>query len=367
MTDLSEGCSVAPPLDSSPEQREQVLSSNTATHSPRNHASLLGVPPELAVVIPCYRVTKHVAAVIAAVPPAVSRIYCVDDGCPEKSGNYVEERTQDPRVRVLYHGANRGVGAAMCTGYRAALADGSDIIIKVDGDGQMDPQDIPKFVDPIVRGLADYTKGNRFFRLADLTSMPLVRLLGNTALSFVSKLSTGYWRLFDPNNGYTAVDSRVLGMLPLESLHEGYFFESDMLFRLNTVRAVVLDIPMKARYGTEVSNVDLPSTAIKFAWLHTANFFKRLFYNYFLRGFSVASVEWLLGPLLIIFGVVFGVTQWIEAAQAGNAATAGTVMLASLPTIVGTQMLLSAIHFDISSEPSIPLVQRLADKMPAPE
>ena len=294
-------------------------------------------------------------------PDEVTRIYCIDDGCPEGTGGYIEDRVEDYRVTVLYHEENLGVGGAMKSGYRAALADNMEVIVKVDGDGQMDPREIPRLIDPILSDAADYTKGNRFYRLAGIGSMPTARLIGNTALSFVSKLSTGYWQLFDPNNGFTAIDAGVLKLLPLDDIDDGYFFESDMLFRLNTLRAVVLDIPMRARYGKEHSGLRVHSAVVTFALGHSVNFCKRLIYNYFLRGFSIASVEWILGPLLFAFGVCFGATQWLESIRTSVAATAGTVMLAALPVIIGIQMMLSAIHFDINNEPKVPL-RRLLGK-----
>lgn len=312
-------------------------------------------PAAIGVVVPCFRERERVLAVLAAMPAAVSRIYCVDDGCPEHTGDHVVAACNDPRVTVLYHAINQGVGAAMRTGYRAALADGMEIVVKIDGDGQMNPAEIPRLVRPILADAADYTKGNRFFRLEGLSAMPPVRLVGNTLLSFVSKLSTGYWQSFDPTNGFTAIDARVLAQLPLERIDKGYFFESDMLFRLNTLRAVVVDVPMRARYGAEQSSLRVSRASLQFAWRHGVNFFKRLFYNYFLRGFSVASVEWVAGPGLLSFGILFGIDKWLDSAASGVAATAGTVMLASLPTIVGMQMLLSAIHFDIGNEPTVPL------------
>ena len=313
------------------------------------------------VVIPCHRERARILAVLNAMPDEVTRIYCIDDGCPEETGRYIEDRVEDYRVTVLYHDENLGVGGAMKSGYRAALADNMEVIVKVDGDGQMDPREIPRLVDPILSDAADYTKGNRFYQLAGIGSMPKARLIGNTALSFVSKLSTGYWQLFDPNNGFTAIDAGVLELLPLDDIDDGYFFESDMLFRLNTLRAVVLDIPMRARYGKEHSGIRLHRAILTFALGHGVNFCKRLIYNYFLRGFSIASVEWVLGPLLFAFGVVFGATQWLESIRTSVAATAGTVMLAALPVIIGIQMMLSAIHFDINNEPTVPL-RRLLGK-----
>ncbi|MBF0142360.1 MAG: glycosyltransferase family 2 protein [Magnetococcales bacterium] len=310
---------------------------------------------EVAVVIPCYRVKRHVLDVISRIGGEVSRIYCVDDACPEGSGRHVQAMNSDPRVRVLFHEANQGVGGAMITGYRQALADGAGIVVKVDGDGQMDPALIPSLICPIVEGRADYCKGNRFFLLEGLGAMPISRLVGNAGLSFMSKLSTGYWNLFDPCNGYTAIHAKVLSLLPLEKISRGYLFETDMLFRLGVVGAVVAERPMHAVYGDEESNLRISRVFGPFLWGHGRNFGKRIFYRYFLRGFSVASLELVLGLLLIVWGGGFGVAKWMQADALGIPATCGTVFLAALPIIVGMEMLLTFLGFDMSHVPRDPL------------
>ena len=239
----------------------------------------------------------------------------------------------------------------MITGYRAAIAGGADIIVKIDGDGQMDPRLVPLFVAPIIAETADYTKGNRFYRPESLEGMPLARLLGNALLSFLCKLSSGYWNIFDPNNGFTAIHVNVLTALPFEKLSRGYFHEADMLFRLSTVRAVVVDVPMDASYGSEISNLRIMKVMAPMLWWHTVNLFKRLVYSYFLRDFHLASIEWLLGPLLLTFGTVFGLFEWYKSSTSGQIASAGTVMIAALPVLIGIQMLLSAINYDIHNVP----------------
>jgi len=158
---------------------------------------------------------------------------------PDASGKFVKEHCHDLRVHVIYHESNLGVGGAVMTGYRAALKDGADIIVKIDGDGQMDASLISNFIEPILAGEADYTKGNRFFNLEEIRSMPGLRLFGNAVLSFMTKLSSGYWDLFDPTNGYTAIHVDVARHLPFNKISSRYFFETDMLFRLNTLRSVV--------------------------------------------------------------------------------------------------------------------------------
>lgn len=309
------------------------------------------VAHRIAVVIPSYKVTRHVLQVIAAIGPEVWRIYVVDDKCPDGSGTFVSANCTDPRVVVLRHDVNQGVGGAVITGYQRAIGDGADVIVKVDGDGQMDPALIPSFVGPIMTGQADYTKGNRFFNLDRIREMPTVRLLGNTALSFMTKLSSGYWDLFDPTNGYTAIHADVARQLPFSKISQRYFFETDMLFRLNTIRAVVVDVPMDARYADEVSNLTISRIAGEFLLKHARNFFKRLFYNYYLRDLSIASIELPLGVLLFTFGVMFGAWHWIQSVQDGIAASAGTVMLSALPILMGLQLVLAFLNYDIESVP----------------
>ncbi len=312
----------------------------------------------IAVVIPCYRVTRHVEGVIASIGPEVRTIVCVDDACPDGSGDYIEAHVDDPRVCVERHAENQGVGGATMTGMRVALARGADVIVKLDGDGQMDPSLLPFFVAPILAGEADYTKGNRFFSVEDVAAMPVVRLLGNAGLSFLSKLSSGYWRTFDPNNGYVAIHAAVAARLPFHKIARRYFFEADLLFRLNTLQAVVLDVPMQAVYEDEQSNLSPLRELFRHAAGHARNFAKRLFYSYFLRSFSVASVELPLGIALVVFGIVYGLMNWTVDAD-GAPATAGTVMLAGLPVIVGVQLLLSFLAYDVASSPRWPIHKRL--------
>ena len=313
------------------------------------------IDARVAVVIPTYKVIRHIAQVIAAIPPMVWRIYVIDDACPDGTGKFVVENVADDRVRVFYHQQNQGVGGAVMTGYQAAIADGADIIVKVDGDGQMDPSLIPYFVEPILVGEADYTKGNRFYDLEGIRVMPKVRLLGNAVLSLMAKLSTGYWDLFDPTNGYTAIHADVARHLPFAKISKRYFFETDILFRLNTMRAVVVDVPMSAKYGEEVSNLKISKIIGKFLFKHVRNFFKRIFYNYYLRDMSLASLELPLGLLLLLLGTGFGGYNWYESAHLNAVTPAGTVMLAALPILMGLQLVLAFLGNDIGSVPRRPM------------
>ncbi len=309
----------------------------------------------VAVVIPAYKVKAHLLKVISKVGPEVERIYVVDDACPEGSGKCVQKECSDPRVTVLFHESNQGVGGATLTGFLRAWKDGAHIAVKLDGDEQMDPSLIPVLVRPITEGKADYSKGNRFFSPEFLSKMPSLRLLGNSALSFISKISSGYWRVMDPTNGFLAIETRLLGVLPVDKIDRTYFFESDMLFRLNTVRAVVADVPMRAVYGSETSNLKIWRILIPFTYKHMRCFLKRILYNYVLRDFNLGSVQGFAGVGLTAFGMAFGAAAWRTNADLGRVSPVGTVMVAALPVLVGIQLLLSAINYDILSEPRNPL------------
>lgn len=313
---------------------------------------------QIAVVIPAYKVTRHILDVVAAIGPEVSLIYVVDDACPEGSGNLVSQRAADPRVRVLTNHKNLGVGGAVCVGYSAALAEGADVIVKLDGDGQMNPAQISSLVKPILEGKADYTKGNRFANITGLSQMPNIRVLGNGGLSLMTKLSSGYWNITDPTNGFTAIHRSVLAALPLEMISKRFFFESDMLFRLNLLRAVVVDVPMESQYGQEKSNLNVFRAAVEFSWKHFINFHKRLFYNYYLRDMSAASLELPIGTALFWFGLVFGIIRWNISIVSGHPATAGTVMLSSVSLIIGLQLILGFINYDVAQVPKNPIQKR---------
>jgi len=318
--------------------------------------------PRIAVVVPCYRVASVVVDLLEHIGPEVGWIFAVDDACPEHSGDVIERDCRDVRVHVLRHEKNMGVGGAVLTGYQSALATAAEAVVKLDGDGQMDPTLIPKLCEPLLRGRADYVKGNRFFRVRHAAGMPAVRLFGNAVLSFLTKMSSGYWQLFDPTNGFTAIHSALLAELDYERIAKRYFFESDLLYHLNQLRAVVVEMPMRASYEGEPSSLRPMRMIGPFLRGNFRNGAKRVFYSYFLRGFSVASLELLIGLCLFLFGLVFGGWHWWLSKVHGLAATPGTVMLAALPLILGTQFLLSWLGFDIASEPRHPVHALLRGK-----
>ena len=310
------------------------------------------------VVIPAYQVEQHIVDLIGRIDSSIEKIWVVDDSCPNGSGKLVESKVKDKRVGVIYNPQNLGVGGAVTAGYRVALEAGAEVVVKLDGDGQMHPEDIATLVRPIELGEADYTKGNRFDSLDDLYLMPRVRIFGNAVLSLWSKISSGYWGVTDPTNGFTAIHSAVLSKVELGKLSKRYFFESDMLFRLNISGAVVEDVALPARYGNEKSNLKIRKVLVEFPIKHTKNLLKRIFYRYYLREWSIASFKLPLALGLGLFGAWFGLSSFFAAAEAGRATTAGQATIASLAIILGVQLMLSFLAYDIQSEPRIPKQKR---------
>lgn len=310
--------------------------------------------PKIAVVIPCYRVRDHIANVIGQIDEKVNRIYVVDDYCPDKSGEFVKKTFSDSRIQVIFHSANQGVGGAVITGYKAAMADGMEVIVKIDGDGQMNPQLIGSIARPVLQGYADYSKGNRFDSLDNLVSMPKLRIIGNAVLSIWSKVSSGYWTITDPTNGFTAIHRKALDAINLDKVRKSFFFESDLLFRLSIANCVVVDVPMVAVYGDEKSNLRIWKVLFEFPWRHSINFLKRIFYRYYLREWSVGSFELPIGIFLIVFGTWFGLTSYLAASAAGVPTTAGQVTASAVALILGVQLLLSFLAYDVQAEPRIP-------------
>lgn len=304
-------------------------------------------------IVPCYKVRSKILDVIAKTPPWIEGIVCVDDACPEGSGDFIEANTRDPRVTVVRLPQNQGVGGATLAGYREAAARGGQVLVKVDGDDQMDLAYVSHLVAPILLGEADYAKGNRFTSVSHLTTMPQVRVFGNAALSFAAKLSTGYWNIFDPTNGFTAIEGQVAKMVLEKRVSRRFFFETDLLYHLGTLRAVVRDVPMPARYADEVSNLRIGAIVGPFALKHMKNFFQRVLGQYFVRDFHAASLELVFGVVFILFGLGYA-ARYVSTPHT-QAASAGVVMAAALPVILGAQLLMQALNFDVLNVPTRPI------------
>lgn len=314
----------------------------------------------IAAVIPAYRVERDIEAVLKSLPPYLSRIIVVDDASPDNTSALVKARARrDKRIVLIRHERNQGVGGAMVTGFKRALELGAQVIVKIDGDGQMDPSHLPSLVAPLIEGRADYVKGNRFLDFGSLRQMPFIRRIGNLGLSFLTKAATGYWNIFDPTNGFFAIRAEILKQLPLDKIDRGYFFETSMLSYLYLLDAFILDVPMPARYNGAISSMSIRRVLIEFPFKLTRTFLRRMILKYFLYDFSMMSVYMLTGIPLLLFGLIFGITKWIQYAERGVAAPTGTVMLPTLSVILAIQILLSAIEIDVNASPRKPASQPL--------
>lgn len=311
--------------------------------------------PVVAVVIPAYRAVATIAEVITGVPTFVRHVVVVNDASPDSTTDVVRS-VGDPRVVLVEHETNEGVGGAVMSGYARAAELGADIVAKMDADGQMDPEHLLTLITPIVTGQADYTKGNRFLHGRELRAMPGRRRFGNAGLSFMTKLASGYWGIFDPTNGYTAIHASLLPAIADASIAKRFFFESSMLLALSQLRAVVRDVYIPARYPAGArSQLSESRAAIGFPWQLLRGFVRRILLQYFVRDFTAVSLYLVFGLVLAVFGGVWGVWHWVSSAQAGTVASTGTVMIAVLPIIVGVQLLLQAITLDIQNVPAEPV------------
>ena len=314
----------------------------------------MGTPdsPKVLVIVPAYRVSGKVLSVVSESLVVADHVLVVDDACPEESGKKVSlEFSQNHKVTVLFAEQNLGVGGAMKLGFQWGTQHDFDILVKVDGDGQMDPSLVPELIRPLNESTADYAKGNRFDSPRMLRQMPPARLFGNAFLSLFSKISSGYWSISDPTNGFIAIRSKILAKLEPALLSNTYFFESDMLFRLSIVRARIVELPMSAVYGEEKSNLKISRTLVTFPFLHLRNFVKRIIYNYYIRDWSIGSLELPVGICLVAWGIWFGLVSFSNAQSQGEAVTAGQAVATAIGIILGFQLILSFISHDVQSEP----------------
>lgn len=300
----------------------------------------------ITVVIPAYNEEAFIGGVINDLPDFVDHIIVVDD-CSKDKTFQVADENDDSRVIVIKTPENQGVGGATITGYKKALELDSDIVVKMDGDGQMSSEYLHLLLEAIIQDGYAYAKGNRFLKSEDLDVMPKHRLLGNIILTFMNKSASGLWHIFDPQNGYTAIRAEALHSLNLNSVHKGYFFENDMLIQLSLHSFRVKDVSIPAKYGNEQSDIKLVNIIKMFPILFFKRFFYRIYYKYILLDFSPIALFFILGLLLFLWGGILGTYLFIKANITDVDTPLGKVMFVILPLILGSQLLLQAIVLDI--------------------
>ncbi|HZY99203.1 MAG TPA: glycosyltransferase family 2 protein [Candidatus Baltobacteraceae bacterium] len=300
-------------------------------------------------VIPAYRAAATVAAVVAQALQYADAVVVVDDGCPQQSGAAaLAAYAGNPAVHVLQRERNGGVGAAMKTGIAYCIENGADLIVKLDADGQMDASFIP-----IIRDLfaADSSlvciKGNRFFDSAVISQMPKRRLFGNAVLSLLAKFASGYWNVIDPTNGYLAFNGSLLALLPWQKFADSYFFETSVLCELGLRRLPILELEMPTIYTNAPSSLSIPHVLWDFPFKLLRLILRRILVQYFVFDLNLGSLYLVFGSLLMLGGTVWGAYQWALSEATHQDRSTGTVMLAVLPFLMGFQLVLNALMYDV--------------------
>ncbi len=301
---------------------------------------------KLAVVIPAFRAETTIASVIRQIPDIVDQIIVVDDASQDKTVQVVSDLA-DQRITLIRHERNLGVGGAMLTGFKKALEAGADMIAKIDADGQMDSQYLDRFVAAALHCQCDYVKANRFGHIKSLSAMPKARLIGNLCLTFMTKFVSGYWNVFDPQNGYVMISRKMLKRLDLNKIDQGYFFENSMLIQLNIMRARIAEIYLPAKYDMETSSMQLTKIALSFPWKLISGYAYRIYQKYIFRSLSPFAILAFFGMAAMTWGVLWGGMAWWQSYTTRVAATTGTVTLSLLPLLLGWSALLQAFVLDV--------------------
>ena len=307
--------------------------------------------------IPCYKGGANTIKVINSALEFADLIVLVDDKCPQKTGYQVANFFLDnPKIKIIYNKKNIGVGGSTKKAIRFLLEKDCDILVKVDADGQINPRLIPDLIEPLITGEYEAAKGNRFSSLDHILSMPFIRVIGNLCLSFINKLSTGYWELFDPTNGFMAFKNSAIKKIRLDKVDNRYFFESDLLFQCSLQSICFTQLPMKSVYSNHVSSLSPIKEIFIFGKQHLINFFKRLIYQYFLLDFNIGSLE-LLSGILTGFTLIFIVVRvYLKGIIEGKLATPGEANLIALLSIITAQLIIGFLYYDSTQQP---LMRRL--------
>src|SRR6266446_1499079 len=303
---------------------------------------------KVAVVVPAHNEEGLIGATLQGIPGFVDRIYVVDDSSTDATAERARA-VEDPRVEVVIHDRNRGVGAAIVTGYKRALAERMDAVAVMAGDNQMDPDELEGLASPVVRGELDYAKANRLFTGSAWQLIPRNRYLGNAVLSLLTKVASGYWHVADSQAGYTAASREILEQLDLDRIYPGYGMPNDMLVHLNVWNARVRDIPSRPIYGVgEQSGIKIRKVIPRISWLLVKGFFWRMREKYVIRDFHPLVFFYAFGFLMTLLGLGLGIAEVVLRIM-GNAVSAGTVVLVALLLIFGSQFTLFAMWFDMES------------------
>ncbi|MCL2435184.1 MAG: glycosyltransferase family 2 protein [Lentimicrobiaceae bacterium] len=305
----------------------------------------------IAVVIPCYKVEKQIQKVINEIPDYITSIILVNDASPDQTGEILDKLALDnSKITVIHHSKNQGVGGAMISGFQEAVKQNYEVVIKIDGDGQMDLSYFDKMLTAIFEEKYDFVKGNRFFDQKMLRKMPAMRRIGNIGMGFLIKMTSGYWSIFDPTNGFFCIHSAVLKRVDFKRIAKRFFFESSLLIELYYTGAKIKDVAMPAIYAEEKSSLSIWKTLFTFPPKLFKALLRRIWLRYFIYDFNIGSLYIFFGIPLFLFGFIFGLVKWIHYAGLQMAAPTGTIMIAVISLVLGFQMVLAAIQYDMNAK-----------------
>ena len=304
---------------------------------------------KIGVVVPAYNESKLIAKTIAGMPEYVDQIIVVNDCSKDNTGEIVAGISKtDQRVVLINHEINRGVGGAISTGYIYCRDNDLDIAVVMAGDNQMDPNDLPDLLAPVLQDKADYSKGNRLITGEAWKKIPKVRYFGNSMLSFLTKIASGYWHVADSQTGYTALNKRALKMLPLEDIYPRYGMPNDFLVTLNIYNMRVVDVPVRPVYADETSGINIKKVIFSLSFLLMKLFFKRMIQKYIIRDFHPLVLFYFFGSFLILLDIPLLIRFFYRWATT-NAAPEVTLIMILLCSISGLQLMLFAMLFDMES------------------
>ena len=305
---------------------------------------------KIGVVIPCFMGGDITLKLISDILNYADTVVLVDDKCPLHTGKKVKESNINSNVHVIFNERNIGVGGSTKKGFEWLLEKDCQIIIKMDADYQMNPCDIPKMCNPILKNECDSTKGNRFTNFEKLIKMPKIRLIGNVFLSYLTKFSTGYWEIFDPTNGFIAFNAETLREINFSKTDNRFFFETEILFRCALQNIVIKNVSIDANYFSNYSSLNPAKEIYPFLVKNIKLIFKRIIYQYYILDFNVGSIELFLSLIFGLVSFIIGIYLFIISNITNNMATAGTVSIFIILSIIGIQFFLSFIYYDCSTK-----------------
>lgn len=303
------------------------------------------------VVIPAYNEEKLIIRTLTTLPDYVDKVFVVDDCSVDKTLEILHKHAKkDKRLTVLHNEVNQGVGTSVVNGFKAALETDVDLVTVMAADAQCNPEYIHKMIDTLIDSESDYVKANRFIHLEDLAQMPTYRRIGNIVITILTKFSTGYYSIFDSQNGYGVFRRATLEALPFDQIGKRYDYENTLLIALSIMNAKVKDEAVPAIYGEETSSIPFFRTATRALKVLWNGFWRRIYYKYVLVNFHPIALFLFSGILFVLIGAGFSIEILLVKLFRGLSPSTGTVMLAALPLIVGFQLLLTSIIMDMNNE-----------------